>query len=63
MDGAEMRRDGVDGFFGLGCIGEIDAADVDPLLRRRDRCRCVIHAGDARAPRPRHFRNDLAKRA
>jgi len=63
MDRAEMRRDSVDGLFGLNRVGKIDAADIDPIFCRSDLCRCVIHAGDARTPRQRHFRNDLAQRA
>ena len=63
IEPAEMRRDGVDGFFGLGRIGEIDAAEFDPICRCRDLRRCVIDAGDPGAPRQRHFRDHLAERA
>ena len=58
-----MRRGGVDRLFGLRGIGKIDAAEFDPLRRRRDLRRRVIDAGDARAPRQRGFRDHLAERA
>jgi len=31
IEPAELRRDGVDGFFGLGRIRKIDAAEFDPI--------------------------------
>jgi hypothetical protein len=63
IDLAEMQSDGVDGLFGLRRIRQVDAAELDPVRRRRD-LRCpVIHPGHPGAPRQRHFRNHLAKRA
>ena len=58
-----MRRDRIDGLFGLRRIGKIDAAEFDPVVGRRDLRRRVIHAGHPRAPRQRHLRDHLAQRA
>ena len=38
IEPAEMRRGGVDGLFGLGRIGEIDAAEFNPVGRRPEIC-------------------------
>ena len=56
-----MRRDGVDGLFGLRGIRKIDAAEFDPRLGRRDLGSCMIYSGDARAPRKRCIRDHLAE--
>ncbi len=56
-----MRRDRVDRLFGLRGIRKIDAAEFDPVSRRRDlRCR-VIHAGHPCASRKCGFRDHLAE--
>ena len=60
---AEMRGGGVDRLPGLRGIGQVDAAEFDPLRRRRHLRRCMIDAGDTGAARQRFLGDDLAERA
>src|SRR6266702_3498431 len=60
---AEMRGRLVDRLLGLGRIGQIDAAEFNPLGRRGRLRACVIDAGDAGALRQRFLGDHLAERA
>ena len=50
---AEMRADGIDRLSGLGGVGEVDAAELEPVRRCRNLRRRVIDAGNPRAARQR----------
>ncbi len=60
---AEMRCDRIDGFLGRDSVGKVDAAEFDPLLRRRQLGCRVIDACNLGAPRQRHFRDHSAERS
>src|SRR5258708_4808412 len=63
VDRAEMSGGGIDRFFRLCCISQIDAAEFDPLGCCRELRRSMIDAGDSRAPRKGFLGDHLAKRA
>ena len=63
IDLAEMRRGGIDRLFGLRAVGEVDAAEFDPLGSCGDLRGRMIDAGHPRAARDRGFRDHLAERA
>ena len=63
VDRAEMSGGGIDRFFRLCCISQIDAAEFDPLGCCRELRRSMIDTGDSRAPRKGFLGDHLAKRA
>ncbi len=58
-----MRRSRIDRFFGRRRIGQIDAAEFEPVWRCRDLRRRVVDAGYPSAARQRLFGDHLAERA
>ena len=63
IDCAEMRRRGIDRLFRLGGVGQVDAAQFDPLGGCRELRRRMIDARDARAARKCGLGDHLAKSA
>jgi hypothetical protein len=58
-----MSGGGIDRFFCLCCISQIDAAELDPLGCWRELVRSMIDAGNSRAARKGFLGHHLAKRA
>ena len=58
-----MRRGGIDRLFRLCCIGQVNAAEFDPLGRCRELRLRMIDTGHSRAARKGSLGDHLAKRA
>jgi hypothetical protein len=63
IEPAEMRRRGVDRLFCLGRIGQIDAAEFDPIWRRWNLGRRVVDGRDPRAACQRLVSDHRSERA
>src|SRR6516164_621915 len=63
VDSAEMSGGGVDRFFRLCCISQVDAAELDPFGCCRELRRSMIDTSHSRTPRKGFLGDHLAKRA